>query len=430
MNKKWNRIIAHVDMDAFFASIEQRDFPELRGKPVAVTNGLKGTCIITRSYEARKRGITTGMRLQTARQLCPEIIQRPSRPHIYAEVSSQIIEALELLTPDIEVFSVDEAFLEFTHCRKLYSTPKQLVAKIKLLVWEVSHLTCSVGISGDKTTAKFGSKQNKPNGSTIIPPWKAEKALASIPVTELCGIGKGIGRFLAQYGIYRCKDMKKIPISILGKRFGNLGRRIWYMAQGKDPEPLLKTTNNPKSIGHGKVMPYNTKDKSTILFFLNHMSEKVAQRLRKHKLEAKWFYVGLNTNNNWISIKCQTITATCDGMYIYTMAKQLIETKWNGEGIHQCQITALDPQPTNLQADFFSNYDKKKETLNQILDKINQRFGSNTITNGIRLQKLNMPDVISPAWRPQGHRSNIDFKKNKNPRSKPRGMCESKKNDF
>lgn len=411
-NKKWHRIIAHVDMDAFFASIEQRDFPELKGKPVAVTNGLKSTCIITRSYEARKHGITTGMRLKVAKQLCPELVQRPARPHVYAEVSSQIIQALELLTPDIEVFSVDEAFLEFTHCRKLYRFPKQLAMKIKLLIWEVSQLICSVGISGDKTTAKFGSKQNKPNGLTIIPPWKAEKVLAPVLVNELCGIGNGITQFLAQYGVYRCKDMKKIPISILGKRFGNLGRRIWYMAQGKDPELLHKVTTAPKSIGHGKVMPPNTKDKATILFFLNHMSEKVAHRLRKNKLQAQWFVVGLKTNKNWLTSKCRTITATHDGHQIYAVAQQLVEAKWQGEGVHQCQITALDPQPAELQDDFFIPNDEKREKLNLIIDKINNHFGPNTLTNGVRMQNLNMPDVISPAWRPKGHRSTINFSKN------------------
>lgn len=255
----WPRIIAHVDMDAFFASIEQRDFPELRGQPVGVTNGELGTCIITRSYEARRYRVKTGMRLQEARKLCPHLIQQPSRPQVYAQASMLIMEALENITPDIEIFSVDEAFLEFSACRRLYHSPEQIGELIQTLILELTQVTCSVGISGDKTTAKFASKKNKPNGVTIIPPWKAEQSLASAPVTDICGIAKGIGRFLAQYGVYYCGDMKRIPMHILAKRFGNIGRRLWLMCQGKDPATLLTTTTHPKSIGHGKVMPPNTR---------------------------------------------------------------------------------------------------------------------------------------------------------------------------
>src|SRR5262249_52372343 len=146
--------------------------------------------------------------------------------------------ALEVLTPDLEVFSVDEAFLDVTHCQQLFGTPVHIAKMARQLIHNVSGLPCSIGVSGDKTTAKFAAKLKKPNGFLIIPPWEAEARLANVPVTELCGIASGIGRFLRQYGVIYCGDMANLPISILAKRFGNIGRRIWYMCRGQDPDPV------------------------------------------------------------------------------------------------------------------------------------------------------------------------------------------------
>jgi len=133
----WPRAIALVDMNAFFASIEQRDHTEWRGRPIAITNGLQGSCIITCSYEARAYGIKTGMRLKQGRQLCPELIQCPARPERYAATSTAIMDALQDITPDIEVFSVDEAFLDVTHCQRLLGTPVRIARLTKQKVFDV-----------------------------------------------------------------------------------------------------------------------------------------------------------------------------------------------------------------------------------------------------------------------------------------------------
>lgn len=226
---RWPRAILLVDMNCFFAAVEQLDNPFWRNRPLAVTNGLQGSTIITCSYEARSYGIKTGMRLKEARQLYPDLIQAPSRPYRYAEVSTKIMEALVSITPDLEIYSVDEAFLDVTQCQSLHGSPYDIAKLVKNTVSEASGLTCSVGISGDKTTAKYAAKLHKPDGLTVIEPWRSEQVLAPQPVTELSGINVGTARFLAQYGVYKCGDMKKIPISIPAKRFGNIGRRLWLM---------------------------------------------------------------------------------------------------------------------------------------------------------------------------------------------------------
>ncbi len=405
----WQRAIVLLDMNAFFASVEQRDFPSLLGHPVAITNGMRGSCIITCSYEARAFGIRTGMRVKEALTLCPQLIQRPTRPKVYAKVSRNIMHSLINVCPDIEVFSVDEAFIDVTACQKLYGTPEEAARQLKQTVYRASGLLCSLGLSGDKTTAKYAAKLNKPDGFTVIPPWQAKAHLRHVPVTELCGIAKGIGGFLAQHGVIYCGDMEKLPISVLSRRFGNLGRRIWYMCQGADPDPLHPDVAAPKSIGHGKVMPPNTRDRSTILTYLQHMCSKVGTRMRRYDMEAKTFWVGFRSREGWIGNKTRLSGFSNDQQQIYQLGYLVLETNWQGEGIHQIQVTALDPRPAAMQLDLFSakTEGKTHTQLNIAIDRINERYGELALSPARLLNKSDMPNVIAPAWKPDGLRQTI-----------------------
>ena len=407
--KHWQRAIALLDMNAFFASVEQRDFPSLLGQPVAITNGMRGSCIITSSYEARAFGIRTGMRVREALRLCPHLVQRPTRPRVYAKVSRNIMHSLVNVCPDIEVFSVDEAFIDITSCQKLYGSPEQAARELKQAVYGASGLLCSLGLSGDKTTAKYAAKLNKPDGFTIILPWQAKSTLQHVPVTELCGIARGIGNFLAQHGVIYCGDMEKLPISVLSRRFGNLGRRIWYMCQGADPDLLHPDVAAPKSIGHGKVMPPNTRDRDTLLTYLQHMCSKVGTRMRRHDMQAKTFWIGLRTDQGWLGSKSRLSEFSNDQQQIYQLGRYVVDLSWQGEGIHQIQVTALDPQPAAMQMDLFSTQDdnKVRKQLNCAMDSINERYGEMTLSPARLLNRSDMPNVIAPAWRPDGLRQSI-----------------------
>lgn len=403
----WERAIILVDMNAFFAAIEQRDHPQLRDKPIAVTNGLAGTCIITSSYEARAYGVKTGMRLKEARALCPHLIQVPADPQRYAKTSQAIMTALVDITPDIEVFSVDEAFLDVTHCQSLFGSPEIIGKMAQQKVFEACGLLCSIGISGDKTTAKYAAKLKKPNGLTVIPPWEAKEKLKNVSVTKLCGIGPGIASFLAKYGVHTCGDMEKVPIGILAKRFGNPGLRIWYMCQGADPDPVHIKTSPPKSMGHGKVMPPNTRDVRLIKTYLQHMCEKLAARLRRHNLSAQHFSISWkHQHNGWIGENIKTSTATQDGRYIYKTGLMIFSKIWDGGPLCQIQVTALDPHP-DKQRDLFEQPDLKREKLNHVVDQINQRYGDFCLAPAPLLSRSKMPNVIAPAWKPSGHRQTI-----------------------
>ncbi len=407
-NTLWNRAIILVDMNAFFASVEQLDHPEWQGRAIAITNGKQGTCIITSSYEARSFGIKTGMRLQEAKRLCKHLIQVPARPERYAELSTAIMAGLSSLSPDIEIFSVDEAFIDVTHCQSLYGSPDKMGWMAKEIVFKKSGLLCSVGVSGDKTTAKYAAKLKKPDGFVVIPPWDAKETLFDVPVTELSGIKSGIGGFLAKHGVRTCGEITNLPISILAKRFGNIGRRIWYMCQGADPDPIHSMVPNPKSMGHGKVMPPNTTNETVIDAYLTHMCEKLGARLRQHQFRAQHFFAGLlNSELGWLGGKGRSIQATHDSHEIFQLAKFLILQHWNGEPIYQIQVTALDPSDSGFQLDLFKKVNENRSKLYDAIDQINDRYGEFTIAPVSMMHRSHMPNVIAPAWKPYGHRQTI-----------------------
>jgi DNA polymerase-4 len=403
----WPRAIILVDMDAFFASIEQLDRPAWRARPVAVTNGQVGTCIITSSYEARRYGVRTGMRLREARRLCPELIQCPARPERYAAVSTRIMQALEDITPDVEVFSVDEAFLDVTHCQRLWGPPESIARLVNRKVYDVSGLACSIGVSGDKSTAKFAAKLGKPAGLTLIPPWEAAARLRDVPVIALSGIKDGIGGYLARHGARTCGEVARLPISVLARRFGNPGRRIWYMCQGQDPEPVRSTVAAPKSLGHGKVVPPDTRDAELIHTYLLHMCEKVAARLRRHDLEAQVYAIGLRARLGWLGGRMRTATVTQDSRPLRALCRQVMRDCWRGEGIFQVQVTALDPRPARRQSELFGAASAGHDDVNRVMDAINRRYGEFTLAPGRLLNRSTMPNVIAPAWKPFGHRQTI-----------------------
>jgi len=401
-------MIVLVDMNCFFAAVEQLDNPDWREKPIAVTNGLLGTTIITSSYEARAYGVKTGMRLKQARILCPALIQAPSRPDRYAALSTKIMASLQQITPDIEIYSVDEAFLDVTRCQSLWGSPRRIGELIKKAIYQASNLYCSVGISGDKTTAKFAAKRDKPDGLTVIPPSEAEQTLAPFRVSELSGINNGVAGFLKQYGVIVCGDMKALPISILAKRYGNVGRRIWLMAQGLDPDKVQTNIKAPKTMGHGKNMPPETTERHLILTYFQHMAEKLAARLRLYDFQAKQFLIGLKTTQGWLTVKSSTAYVTDDGKLIFGLCQQFMKDSWRGQGAWQVRIVALDLQ-SEKQGDLFEpmTVSPQRDNLNHVMDDINQKFGEFMVAPSRLITRSEMPNVISPSWQPSGHRKTV-----------------------
>ncbi len=406
----WPRAILHMDMNAFFASVEQRDFPELRGKPVGVTNGEVGTTLITCSYEARAFGVKTGMRVYDARRLCPGLIQRPARPRVYAAISTRIMHALHDISPDVEVFSVDEAFLDVTHCQRLHGSPERIAQLARQRIHEISGgLPCSIGVAGTKSTAKIASDLKKPNGLTVIPPWEARARLDGIPMKKLCGIGPNIAEFLSLYGAHTCGDVARLPMTVLARRYGVTGKYLWLACQGKDTDPVTPGVAPPQSVGHGKVLPPHTRTASVIETYLRHMCEKVAARLRRYDMQAGRLYVGLR-----LEVAGETVDqmfllpyGTPDGRRLFELARRFLQGRWHGEAVTQVQVTASGLRPASGQLDLFPESDNRDTRRFGAIDRINLRYGEFTVAPATLLGRSTMPNVIAPAWRPDGHRQHI-----------------------
>ncbi|MDH5512735.1 MAG: DNA polymerase IV, partial [Gammaproteobacteria bacterium] len=398
----WPRAIIHIDMNAFFASVEQRDFPELRGRPVGVTNGEVGTTLITCSYEARAFGVKTGMRVYDARRRCPGLIQRPARPRVYAAVSTRIMHALVDVTPDVEVFSVDEAFLDVTHCQRLHGPPERIARMARARIFEVSGgLPCSIGVAGNKSIAKIASDLKKPDGLTVIPPWEARERLRDIPMEKICGIGPRISAFLRQYGARTCGDVAAMPVNLLVRRYGVVGKHLWLMCQGRDTAPVVQEVAPPQSVGHGKVLPPRTISRRTVQTYLRHMCEKVAARLRRYDMQAGRLYVGLRyaqggDANGGIAEQFTLAYAAADGKRFYQLAQAFLDAHWQGEAVTHVQITATHLLNASGQLELFSPDEVRSIQRFSAIDRINMKYGEFTLAPATLLARSTMPNVIAP----------------------------------
>jgi DNA polymerase-4 len=197
-------------------------------------------------------------------------------------------------------------------------------------------------------------------------------------------------------------------MAILATRYGNPGRRIWLMAQGKDPEKVITNIKPPKTMGHGKNMPPETKDRHIILTYFQHMSEKLAVRLRHNGYKASQFFIALKTQQGWLKARSQIHYATNDGKTIFSVCQQFVATIWQGQGAWQIRIVALNllsGQQTDLFEDLIPHEQRSK--INAAVDEINEKFGEFAIAPSRLINRSEMPNVIAPSWQPEGHRKTI-----------------------
>jgi DNA polymerase IV len=232
------RKIIHVDMDAFYASVEQRDNPELRGKPVAVGHGAKRGVVAAASYEARKFGVRSAMPSTTALRQCPDLIFVPPRFEVYRAVSRQIREIFAEYTPLIEPLSLDEAYLDVTENLRVLPTASETAAEIRARILAETGLTASAGISYNKFLAKLASDMRKPNGQFVIPPRRGEEFIESLPVKKFHGVGPVTAEKLHALGIHTGADLKAQSLAFLEQHFGKSGAWYYTIARGEDDRPV------------------------------------------------------------------------------------------------------------------------------------------------------------------------------------------------
>lgn len=385
-------IILHIDFDSFFASVEQQFNPAFRNRPLGVTATNGRNCIIASSREAKALGIKTGARVHEARLLCPDLLLAPAHFTSYWEISKKFIAICTRFSPDVEVFSIDELFLDVTHSAHLFGGVYSLIEKLKQQIAEEigEYITVSVGIAENKLLAKLASGLKKPDGVFEIKPSMIEGVYSSVKLTDICGIGERIERRLNNMGIYSLLTLRKTPLSSLVAEFGNVeGHFLRDVGQGVGDTILSSFRRAPdaKSVGRNYCLARNEYDKRIVLQNIYELCEEVCLKLRRLKKKARAF--GVYTRG----------TQNCGGHVTYQHFYNL------GQDMYEACISILDPQwnffmegytrQLSVWAAFLEDInhiplsllpiDQRKEKITNITDKINDKFGDHTIRNGFLL---------------------------------------------
>lgn len=277
------RKIIHIDMDAFYASVEQRDFPSYKGKPLAVGGSKERGVVAAASYEARKFGVRSAMPSAQAYRLCPQIIFVKPRFEVYKAVSTQIRQIFHQFTDMVEPLSLDEAYLDVTHDKQFIRSATLIAEKIKYQIKQETGLTASAGVSFNKFLAKVASDYHKPNGLKIILPEESPHFLEKLPIEKFHGIGKVTAEKMHQFGIFNGADLKKQPLSFLNFHFGKSGYFYFQIVRGIDDRPV-NANRIRKSIGAEKTFSFDLDNHSQLETKIEEIAEELVARIQKHQI--------------------------------------------------------------------------------------------------------------------------------------------------
>ncbi len=397
-------------MNAFFASVEQQDNPELKGKPIAVVGAGHRTVITTASYEARAFGVRTGMAIWEGRQVCPTLIIVRGDNRKYTRTSAIITSLLREYTPLVEIFSIDEAFMDVTHSKALFGPARQIALELKQRIRDELGLTCSIGIAPNKLLAKLASDMQKPDGLTIIPADKVSEIIDKIPVGDLCGVGKKLQKQLALYfNVRTCGDLGRMDEKLLTSKYGIIGKRLKQMGQGLDDSPVVPVEDEEqvKSVGHSMTLPRDISGKDQIMQRLLQLAEMVGRRARHYNLAGKTVAVQVRLADFYSNFQKQVTLAQPVNLsdQIYQAAGKLYDSLEINQPVRLLGISLSNLQEQKQQMSLFET-DRKKEELARAMDLINNRFGEFKLTFGSLLDSEEKgSNVISPAWRPEGIRN-------------------------
>ncbi len=330
--RDWVRVIFHVDMDAFFAAIEIRNNPELRGKPVIVGGPIDSRGVVSAcSYETRKFGVHSGMPIRQALKRCPDAIIINGSLKQYGYVSAELMNLLSKFTPLVEPFSVDEAFMDVTGSMRLYGTPVQLAKAIKEAITTELDLTCSIGISENKIMAKMASKLQKPDGLTVLDTKLYAQEFGPKPVSVLWGIGEKSVVGFQLIGINTVEELANTKPQILTRKLGKFGIRALALARGIDDSEVrsLEIQRDEKSISHETTFPQDSLDKAFLKRALLSLSGRVARRLRKGEFLARTVSVKVRSQSFKTITRDKTLSEpTSDQKVIYSTARSLLPAEY------------------------------------------------------------------------------------------------------
>ncbi len=374
------RTILHVDLDAFFAAVEQRDRPELRGKPVIIggspdQRGVVSTC----SYEARKFGVHSAMPLRTAGRLCPQGIFLPVDGRKYQAASREVMAILRRFTPMVQPVSIDEAFLDVTASRALFGDGEAIGRAIKTAVHGEVGLTISVGVATTKLVAKVASDLRKPDGLVVVPPGEEATFLAPLPISRLWGVGEKTASALAEFGVRTIGDLAALEPVAIERRFGKHGASLVERAQGIDPDPVAGG-EAAKSIGHEHTFDVDTSDREAIERALLGMADGVAGRLRSMDWKAVTVTLKLRDSSFLTITRQVSLKQPADlTEEIYAAALVLLRKELHGQRIRLVGVTASNFREREQLQMFAEAGDPRRHKAAEALDAIRRKYGDRSM---------------------------------------------------
>jgi len=381
-----HRHIIHLDMDAFYPSVEVLDNPDLKGKPVIVGGGRERGVVSSASYEARKYGIHSAQPIATAMRLCPGGIFLGVRMKRYKEISEDIFSIFHRFTPLVEPLSIDEAFLDVTGSKRLFGRPEDIAKRIKETVRHETGLTVSAGVANSKFVAKIASDMEKPDGLTVVGHDQVREFLDPLPISKMWGVGKVTLEALLRLGIHTFLDLRIMPLGMLEQRFGKHGPQMHRLSMGIDDRDVV-TEHDPKSIGHEDTFLQDITDMPLAKKELLSQANRVARRMRQDAVKGKTITLKVKYSDFTQITRSVTLPeSTDDALEIFGKVCDLLDKTSVGKrpvrllGISVSNFKSECSDQLLLFHDETSH--KKEKQLHNAMDSIYERFGDKGLQSG------------------------------------------------
>lgn len=385
------RVIMHIDMNSYFATVEQQANPFLRGKPVIVGGSPDSrTVVAAASVEAKKFGVKSGMSLYEAKKLCPHLLLVEGDHEKYADITLKFLAIFETYSPVLEIFSIDEAFLDVTHTQERFGGAKEIALKIKKRLREEvgEWLSCSIGIAPNKLMAKLASSLEKPDGLVVVKSEDIPLILKKTKLTDLCGIGGKTASSLLSIGIDSMEKLAGFPEKVLVKRFGINGKILKKMALGEDDSPVVPYYEEPpyKSMAHHYTLPEDCYEMEEVKDVLLRLSEKVGRRLRTHNYRGRTITLILRTSDFFTFQRQDTLDRYIDDGYeIFSEACKIMrKLTWRG-GVRMVGVSVSSLAKDCHQLSLLSDEESKRKLI-EALDRINNKYGEFTVQRARNLE--------------------------------------------
>ena len=386
-----SRHIIHLDMDAFYPSVEVLDNPSLKGKPVIVGGSKERGVVASASYEARKFRVHSAQPIAKAKRLCPHGIFLPVRMSRYKEISEQAFEIFHRFTPLVEPISIDEAFLDVTGSMRLFGQPEHIAKMIKQIIFAETGLTISAGVAPSKFVAKIASDMDKPDGLTVVRSDGIRDFLDPLPIKKMWGVGKVTQQTLSRLNIHTFRDLRQTPVNVLKNKFGKQGAKIHLLAEGIDEREVIPE-QDVKSIGHEETFLQDIVSLDAAQKELLALGNKVARRMRHEGLKGKVITLKVKYSDFVLITRSATLPeSTDDGSEIYSVACQLLKKtevtkrpiRLLGVSLSQLRLLGSGTQLSLFDQDRSS---RKRQRMNVVLDSLHEKYGGNSVVSGTLLK--------------------------------------------